>query len=1739
MTTTRAHAELLDKIENLEKLNQNLAQETDNQHEKLNELNSLIESMNEASQIQTSNYAELEKEFITKQEKKEPIEQETTENNDSLALLQKNLLKEIPLLQNDTNRMNLTMWIEGMQVFLDCIYPQGVNDSLAFLFAKTKLSPPTRYELSRQNDTITGWTSLQKWLNERRALVLDSDHAKVELRSQKQNGIGPRAYFQKLQEVSMNITAYDGLEHDIREAFVSSLDSRIQPSVRKDYEKYRAQCFRDGTEMSNEWLIQITVIEDNHTPKPKPSVSSVKSKSKAPSATTSSAASNVPNVSNVTVVPPEFTKGRITDEGRDWMRAHGGCFFCRTLGHVVKDCPRFANFKLENPDKVRHPQKTSNPLPIVTSPGGEELEVLSSEVSINVFSATLSPSPKLVQFDLGLNIPTTTLADASLEPSIHPSHNDLTPIPLIEDEILETFTQPFYDETPLLDLIDDSRPWQPSCSSMTPTHAANSSSHELIDDDHLHWPVWSLPGNRMLFPGTVTQHSSSPRHAAPFSVTARVLVDSACDGMVMSLAFAQSNYLPLDTVASRPVQMADHSTVYFQQQCTVSVRVGNFRKDLTFAVGPIAEDLIFGLPFFNHVQVNADWANHRFSFISASGTKHNWYGVDHKSRSCDVASPIFLCSLQEFARNRNSSDIFRVNIEQIASIHDQLQAAPPPNSEQIGSFMEKLDPQLQDILTPFLDTVLTDPPNFDGIPERPEDQRIELKPGAQVKNRPVRRLSEKEREALLEKLKELLDRGFIQASKSQYGANVLFAKKKDGGLRLCIDYREINKATVKDRTPLPSHAEMRERVHGAQFLSTVDVVDAFHMIRMHPDDCHKTAFACRFGLFEFTVSPFGLTNSPASFMRMQNRIFFDLVDQCVVYYVDDILIYSSTYEQHLQDIKEVFTRLEANKLHVKLSKCLFLKQELPFCGVNVSTEGFTIGDSAKQALCDYPMKEDNYPANKYVQEFTGSVRFFQDFIPWIADIAVPLYRLTQKDSTEQWNVNHVSAMRVIQFHLTNSPVLGYFDPARPQTFTYTDASAFAIGGWLGQTDDTGKTIIIAFWSRKLIPAELNYPVHEREFLALYAFVKKFRIYLHGVPFLAHVDHRSLEHMQDQPNLSARQVHWIQELQEFEFTVEYLPGARNTFSDWLSRRPDFAKMTCPACRHCFDSAAPRINAVAVADDIIDLSSLAQLQSTDPFCAELDTWLTTPASIPPRKIGYFKAFSKNLSGIWLFKTAIVVPVGPLRLKCMQFFHDRTDHGHFGFKKVMDSMRSTVYWPTMMDDLYKYIESCDICQRTKIHTEKTQGLLIPLAIPETRFERLNIDFANMPLSFDGFDTMAVISDKLSKLIEVVPCKSTMTAGQFAQLFYRNWFLKGFGMPASIISDRDKLFVSRFWTTFCNLTGISRDLSTSRHQQTDGGAEVVIRILKTALKGIVNHRQSDWTQKLSEIQFAYNNSTHSATGFTPFYLAYAFLPHTFPCFQEAKAKEPLFKAFAQYERDLNRAHLSIFKSQQRMENAYNRNHHAVVPLEVGDFALLSRDGINWIGDTEVSRKLLQPFIGPFEVIAVDSNHLNFTLRLPRTMQCHPIFHQSLLRKWIPPNSNFPDRPTLTNDLPPDLHEDGYELFEVEKVLDSRYRGRGSKRTRQFLVRWKGYDPSRDSWEPEEFLATCPDLLSDFLANSTANPPDGVLTEQVIRRSLRHLSTGSVSVLRSTPSWDQSIRCQSSNNGYPSNNNGYPSNNG
>jgi len=917
----------------------------------------------------------------------------------------------------------------------------------------------------------------------------------------------------------------------------------------------------------------------------------------------------------------------------------------------------------------------------------------------------------------------------------------------------------------------------------------------------------------------------------------------------------------------------------------------------------------------------------------------------------------------------------------------------------------------------------------------------------------------------------------IQVSNSPYGANIVFARKKDGGLRLCIDYRLVNKITVRDRTPLPTHTEIRQRVRGAKYLSKIDIRDAFHMVRIDAPDCYKTAFQTRYGLFEYTVSPFGLSNSPAVFMKLMNRIFHDMTDRQLIFYVDDVLIYSNNLEDHLKDIAEVFRRLEKHHLHVKLSKCEFAVDKLEWCGMEVSTEGFAIQKSQIDAMCDYPsFKPDGkVTVTTYVQQFLGSVRFFADFIPWLGEIAAPLYELTKKDNTKSWNVHHQSVQRIIQHYLVTSPQLKFFDPTLP-TGIKTDASDHAIGGWLYQTTPEGLTNIVAYWSRKLISAETHYPVHERELLAIHDFVERFRVYLFGIPFDCFTDHKGLEHIQTQPKLSSRQVRWIQYLQDFDFTIEYLPGKSNTFADWLSRRPDFADHLCAKCSqpvtklvgekpiqasHSAFSLTTIINFQKFQDQI------KSQQQTDPFCIELDSYLVSPKLIPASMKGFVKSFTKR-EDTWFYQThALVVPDDTLRLQLLEYFHDRVEHGHKGARRTYQNMVELVYWKDLFADIEKFVASCAPCQRSKPGSSR-HGLLHPLNIPDERFESVNIDFKPLPTSLLGNDNCLIIIDRLTKLVELIPCKQTSSAEDIALLFYQRWFLKGHGTPKSIISDRDSLFTSRLWKSFTQIAGIELFMSTARHQQTDGGAEVMVKELKIALSKSTNHRQDNWEELLPSIQYAHNNSIHSTTKLKPFYMAYSFDPKLK---LTDKKLQTISDSLDQHDVALENAYRAISQSQMTMQHDYNRNHDVSPNYKVGDKVLLKREGISWSPTSTQSQKLLQPFIGPFEVTAVKADGLNVELKLPFWMKCHKEFHISLVKLWIEPTKDFPDRTNAAYNPPPvAIDEDGND-YEVEAIIDDRMR----RKRKEYLIRWKGYDQSHDSWEPLAYVDNCQELIAEY----------------------------------------------------------------
>jgi hypothetical protein len=1298
--------------------------------------------------------------------------------------------------------------------------------------------------------------------------------------------------------------------------------------------------------------------------------------------------------------------------------------------------------------------------------------------------------------------------------------------PMIED-ITSSEPRNYWNESPADDSVILER--------IVPHLSSSAFEKADVEVDTTPMPTFIQPIDRKLFNckarGVRSQNTLTPNHQAT------LFLDGGSDGNLMSSDFALKSGFVTYTVPQRSIAGFEGTCIVIDQECKAVIEIANFCKTITFSVSKIGTpevDIILGVPFYKIIRViNEDWENHKFKFVSRSGTTHTWHGRGNKYRpnneplvymvgmtnvltaSRDQIWSVNLMDLIEkyqFPIDTRDDDGITVNTGSslqkfidselavsssfISNISDSSTSIPKTNSQLSTEFLDSLDPEIAGVLRPFLDSVLSDPPKFGDIPCRPEDMEIPLKPDTKIPNPGLRRFSDSENNAIKIKLVELLDRGFIRPSKSEFGANLLFSRKKDGQLRMCIDYRSINQATVKDRTPLPSHVELRESIKGSQYLSKFDIRDAFHMIRISSADCHKTAFKTLWGSYEYTVCPFGLANSPATFMRLMNRVFFDLMGVCLIFYVDDILVYSSTYEQHLIDIEKVMLRLQDHHLHVKISKCVLAAQELEFCGMKVSSEGFAIQQSQIDAMCEYP----DLPATalnadaclssdrrrkavaKYVQQFLGSVRFFADFIPWIGELALPLYELTSKTCLKDWNVNHQMTIRSIQHALSTAPVLSFFDHSRPETHVYSDASNFAIGGWVSQVDCSGKTHIISYWSRKLIPAETRYTVHEREFLGLHDIIAKFRMYLHGTQFIAHVDHRSMEHLQTQPNLSPRQARWLVYLQEFDFIIEYITGVSNTFADWLSRRPDFIANHCDECHKMLverlanptTASIAWVNAAHSTDiNISSMSanplSLKADQLDDPFCQTLDLWERDASLIPTNRIGFFKSFNHNEDGLWMRKNAFVVPHANI-LSFLEHFHNRVDHGHFGFYKTMSIMEPVVYWESMISDVKLFIKSCSTCQHVKAANHTPFGMLTPLDIPDDRFQSLNIDFAPMPTSFDGFDSMLIIRDRFSKLICTIPTTQTLTASLCAELIYEHWYLTGKGFPLSLVSDRDKLFVSNVWARFCVLTGIERIMSTARHQQTNGGAESAVKAVKQALIGAVNYKKSNWTTLLNSVCFAYNNSIHPATGYSPFYLAYSYQPSHFPIIS---GKDPISLSLQTHQQDLELAHENLYRARLSMENTYNRRRTTSFTIAEGSLVLLDREGIKFSPDSQRSQKLLQRYIGPFKVTHIDKSKNNVTLELPPHMRCHKTFHISLLREWVAPDLHFPMRKS-PHPLTPACNKNGHDEFEAEKILDSRLYGRWKKR--QFLIHWRDTDDCENSWEPEEFLTGCADLLEAYM---------------------------------------------------------------
>nr|CAB3502749.1 unnamed protein product [Digitaria exilis] len=765
------------------------------------------------------------------------------------------------------------------------------------------------------------------------------------------------------------------------------------------------------------------------------------------------------------------------------------------------------------------------------------------------------------------------------------------------------------------------------------------------------------------------------------------------------------------------------------------------------------------------------------------------------------------------------------------------------------------EPKLEDIpiVCKFPDVFPDDLPGMP--PDRDIEFVIELQPGtAPISKRPYR-MPPAELAEMKTQLQELLDKGFIRPSTSPWGCPAIFVEKKDHTLRMCIDYRPLNAVTIKNKYPLPRIDVLFDQLAGAKIFSKIDLRSGYHQIKIRPCDIPKTAFSTRYGLYEFLVMSFGLTNAPAYFMYLMNSVFMPELDKFVVVFIDDILVYSKNEEEHAEHLRIVLQRLRDHKLYAKFSKCEFWLDSVKFLGHTVSKDGISVDPTKVQQVMDWKPRTSVHE----IRSFLGLAGYYRRFIPDFSRVAKPMTELLKKGQKFVWDGKCEEAFRTLRKLLTSAPVLTQPDSTKPYD-VYCDASGTGLGCVLMQENR-----VIAYASRALRPHELNYPTHDLELAAVIHALKIWRHYLIGVPCNVYTDHKSLKYVFTQANLNMRQRRWLELAKDYDMSLHYHPGKANVVVDALSRKSHCHCLSVESYADTLCHELAKLNLEIVPNGYLNNISLESTLHDEIFLAQQTD----------KKVGIireelakgteerYNCFCQDARGMIWFGNRIVVPKDPeLRKKILSEAHHSKFSIHPGSNKMYQDMKKTFWWTKMKMDIARFVSECDTCRRVKASHLKAAGTLQPLSIPSWKWEDISMDFiVGLPKTVRGHDSIWVIVDRLTKTAHFIPVNTTYAVKKYAEI-YLDQIVRLHGVPRTI-------FVARFWEQLHASLGTKLIRSSAYHPQTDGQterpgereiygpnlvieAEEQVRVIRENLKAAQSRQKSYADRRRMPLKFA-----------------------------------------------------------------------------------------------------------------------------------------------------------------------------------------------------------------------------------------------------------------------------------------------
>ena len=893
------------------------------------------------------------------------------------------------------------------------------------------------------------------------------------------------------------------------------------------------------------------------------------------------------------------------------------------------------------------------------------------------------------------------------------------------------------------------------------------------------------------------------------------------------------------------------------------------------------------------------------------------------------------------------------------------------------------------------------------------DFEIKLKDGARPFKASPYRSNPKLRKEISQQVKEMLDDDIIRPSVSPYGSPVLLVSKPDGSYRMVIDYRYLNSQTVVDNFPMIRISDSLESLGSskAKYFSTLDLQSGYHQVPIAESSKQYTAFVTHDGLYEFNRMSFGLTNAPACFSRLMTRVLQNLNWEIALLYLDDIIVFSKDFEDHMTNLQAIFQRLRKANLTLKPTKCVFGREKIKFLGHIVSAAGIEPLPDKCQAVQEFPTPRKV----RDVRAFLGLVGYYRKYIKDYSKIAAPLTDLTKKEIPFQWSDPCEAAFQTLKKKLTEAPILAYPD-YNSDYILYTDASSEAIGMVLSQIQD-GQEKVISYGGKKLSPAERKFGTTERECLAVIVAIKHFEPYLRGVHVTIVTDHVALKWILSQKQPKGRVARWVAYLQQFNYTVRHLPGNKLGNADGLSRRDydlnsedmletsesyeshidkDLDKRiflnydpatekTANVAPIVFKGRRTKLKGQRTAQELNPVILLPELSWTkdivkkcqlkDKFAGAMLTYLengTLPGDKRDKEIilssdHYFiednilyhlldRRVNNPKRQIEEIRACLVIPE-ELKFDVLTSVHGDLSSGHHGTQKTYSTLRLKFYWKGMYKDCKNFVISCTKCNTRKNPVSPTKAPLQPLK-PARVNERWAMDIVHMPISTRGNKYILTFTEYSTRYVEAFPIQNTQAITIAGILVNEICFR--YSAPQQLLSDLGSNFISEVVKETCKLLGVERLYTSPYHPQTDGLLEKFHSTLKKNLSMYVARDHKNWDLFVRAVCYGYNTSVCiDSTQYSPFYLMFGREPFS-PLDTILPAVQDLPNSIRQYALQLAYAREvaknNVATCQEKIKTRYDETSNNV-SFEPGELVWIFFPEINVGG----SPKLFHNWSGPY----------------------------------------------------------------------------------------------------------------------------------------------------------------------------------